>query len=114
MSEVKKMDIKNTKEALKLGFSLIGAIKVSKENDGKLSASDLGNLVMVFPHLGPAIDDAEMILPEMKDIDTEEAKELLDFASKELGGALSEEALVEKIELSLKAVVAVFQAVKAW
>ena len=109
-----KLDIHNTKEALKLGFSLIGAIKVSKENDGKLNAADLGNLIMVFPHIGPAVDDVDQIIPEMKDLDTEEAKELMEFASKELGGALSEEELINKIELSLQAVVAVFRAVKAW
>lgn len=109
-----KLDIHNTKEALMLGFSLIGAIKVSKENDGKINAADLGNLVMVFPHLGPAIDDAGMIVKEMKDLDSDEAKELMVFASEKLGGALSDEELVMKIELSLKAVVAVLEAVKAW
>lgn len=112
--ESKKTDIKDTKEALKLGFSLIGAIKASKENDGKINAADLVNLVSVFPHIAPAIDGADTIPAELKDLDEEEGLELMIFASSELGGALSDEELVVKIELALKAVIAVFAAVKAW
>ena len=109
-----KTDIKDTKEALKLGFSIIGAIKAAKEDDGKVNAMDIGKLMMVFPHVGPAIDGADTIGAEMKDLDSSEAKELMVFAAAEIGGALSDAELVEKIKLSLEAVVALFKAVKAW
>lgn len=116
MNEAKevKTDIKDTKEALRLGFSLIGAVKAAKEDDGKIDMMDMGKLMMVFPHVGPAIDGADTIGAEMKDLDSDEAKELMVFSAAEIGGALSDVELVEKIKLSLEAVVALFKAVKAW
>jgi len=113
-SQEQKYDIHNTKEALKLGFSLIGAVKSAKEDDGKIDMMDIGKLMMVFPNVGPAVEDADKIILEVKDLDESEAQELMIFAGAELGGALSDEELVEKIELSLKAVVALFKAIKAW
>ena len=112
MSE--KTDIKDIKEALKLGFALIGVIKESKENDGKIGIDDIGNLFKLFPLVNPAIDGADTIVLEIKDMDAAEAKELMVFASAELGGKLADAELVNKIEKSLKAVVALFEAVKAW
>lgn len=111
---VVKTDIKDTKEALKLIFSLLKVLKVSKENDGKIDLMDMQNLMMAFPHVSPAIEGADTIVEEIKDLDEEEAKELLDFAMKEIGEALDKEELIVKIEKSLKAAVAIFEAVKAF
>ena len=109
-----KTDIKDTKEALDFGFALIGAIKASKESEGGIGINDLGNLVVVLPKFSPAIEGADTIPAELKDLDKDEAKELMEFASMRLGESLNKKELVEKIEKALKAVLAVFEAVKAW
>ena len=101
MSE-EKLGIKETKEMLALGFALGKAIKEAKANDGKVNAADLMLLMGVIPAMGPAMDKIDMIPAEIKDIDTEEAKELLQYAGEQVGEMLSEEELVKKINAGLE------------
>lgn len=106
MTEVKKLDLQNTKEVLTLGFRLGKALKMSKENDGSITAADIGNLLIVFPSIGPAFDNISMVPAELKNMDTNEAKDLMLFASTELGGVFSDAEIVDKIEAALELAVA--------
>lgn len=104
---MEKMDIKNSKEMLNLIFGLGFAIKKSLE-DG-IDVSDTVNLIPVISQVGPAFDDAGMIVAEMKDLDEEEVEELVALAKSKIGEIIDEEELLEKIELGMKAALAVYE-----
>lgn len=79
------MEIKETKELAIFLFSLIGAGVKSIKDDGKITPSDLINLLDPLKKLLPAIENANEILPELRDLDSSELEELLNAAQKELG-----------------------------
>jgi hypothetical protein len=49
----------------------------SAASDGKLDWSDFGYLMPVFAKLGPAVDDINQVLPELKDLDAAEGQALI-------------------------------------
>ena len=97
-----KMGVKESKDMLALAFSLGKVIKEAKANDGKVDAKDLMLLMQIIPTLGPAIEGMDKIPAEIKDIDVEEAKELLVYAGEQVGEMFSEEELVKKINAGLE------------
>lgn len=105
--------IKETKDVLLLAFGLVKAFKTAKENDGALNIADLQLLVNLFPQIKDAIVDIKLVVKEMKDIDSEETKELLTFSAAHLAGNFTDnEDLVNKIEQSLKLAIEIVNTIK--
>ena len=95
--EVKKIGIKESKEMLVFLFMLAKVAKEAKENDGKITYMDSVLLMKVVPSLGPAIENADLILAEIKDLDDAEINELINFLAIEVGGVFTEEKLIGQI-----------------
>ena len=108
----KKMGIKNTKEMLVFLFVLGKAVKEAKENDGEISYMDAMLLMKVLPVMGPAVEDAGKIIDEVKDLDKEEADELVSYIGKEVGEIISKEKLVDQVVAGLKVAQAINEFVK--
>lgn len=105
--------IKETKECLDAGFAVLRAVKSSME-DGSISYLDIGNLIIVFPAIGPALENIAAVPKELSELSSEEAGELLAHAATQLGLAISEPKLVSKINASLKLVLALGEAYSAF
>lgn len=93
--------IKNTKEMLKLAIAIAVILKQAKENDGKININDLPLLIRLSGSFGPALDDAKLIIPELKDLDSDEAKELIAYFGQELDGKYTDKEVVRKINASI-------------
>ena len=85
------MDIKETKEAVAFACSLITAGVVSWTDDGKLTIGDLTNFIDPLKKMIPAIEGANLIIPELKDLSKEEVNELMETIGKNLGVAAIED-----------------------
>lgn len=109
---MKKVGIKNVKELMVFGMQLGMAGKKAMD-DGKLSIEDLGLMVKVFPHIGPAIDGISEVPAELKDIDAEEAEELLLEAARQIPGITDNKRLGLIIIKSIKLALAVGELIKA-
>jgi hypothetical protein len=107
-----KLDIHNTKEMLVFLFTFAKIAKEAKANDGKFNANDLVLFMQLFPKVGPAFDDADKILAELKDLDSSESQELLTLVGKEVGVIVSSEKLVGQINAGLVAVKAISEFIK--
>jgi len=105
MSE--KYNIQNTKEALTFGFAMMGALKAAKADDGKITFADAGHLMMVWPTIGPMVDDIKLIPKEIGDLDESELKELKDYAAAQLSLHVGDPTLVKKINAGLNLALAV-------
>lgn len=79
-----KQDVKEIKDVLKLVMSGYKAVVLSMA-DGKIGLEDLANLMIVAPHIGAAFENIGEIPAEFKDMDSAEAKELVDYVRSELG-----------------------------
>lgn len=102
-----KIGVKETKEVLALGFALGKAGKAAYA-DKKIGFEDLAHLMAIFPSLQPAMEGMNLVPSEIKDLDSEEGKEILLFAGKELAGMFSSDAeLVVKINAALEAGLAI-------
>jgi len=110
--EVKKYDVKNTLEVMKLGASISKAIKNAKA-DGKVDANDMLHLIPVMGDVGPAIDGISLVPKEIMDLDMEESELLITEAGKMVGEILEKEALIKKINAWIKAGLAILEAVNA-
>jgi len=97
----KLLGVKETKEMLVFLFTLGKVAKEAKENDGKITYLDAVLLMKVLPSLGPAIDKADDIVAEIKDIDGDELNELATLVGVELGG-LAKEKLVSQVIAGLE------------
>lgn len=106
--------INNVKEVIKLGSDLANVLKQAKENDGKIDLADLPLVIGLSGSFGPAIADIEKVLPELKDLNAEESKELIAYLGSELTGKFTNKELVRKIEACLKLSVAIADLVKAF
>jgi hypothetical protein len=110
---VKKYGIENTKEILDLGFGLGEGLKKSKA-DGKLDAGDIVHLIPIINKVEPAIDDAGVSVKELMDLDDDEAKELIVYAGSKLTGVLSDEEVLEKIEVCLELGISILKTYKVF
>lgn len=106
-----KHGIKETKEVLDLGFA-VGKVVKDGLADGKIGLEDLGLLMGLVPHLGPAFGDIGKVPDELKDLDSDETKELLEYASNKLEGVFSDQELIAKINAGLKVGLAVAELIK--
>lgn len=101
MSEVQKLDVKNTKEAIVGAFKFAKAIKEAKANNGKYDLLDLPLLIGVAPYIGPMVEDANLIPAELKDADSAETAELLALVAAEVGGVTDNVKLLAQINAGL-------------
>lgn len=107
-----KVGIKNTKELMIFGMQLGLAGKMAMA-DGKLSVADLGLVAKVFPHIGPAVDDIGDVPAELKDIDADEAQELLMEAARQIPNVTDSKRLGLIVIKSIKVALSVGELVKA-
>ena len=109
-NEKVSLSTKESKELLKLVFAFVKVLKEAKENDGTIGVTDLALLVNMFPHVGDAVDGIDKVIPELKDLDAKEVKDLLVFTGAQLSGVMSK-ADEEVIEKALAAGIAVVELV---
>lgn len=74
---MEKKGIDNIKEVLALLDKALDIVYEAKTDDGKIDLKDLPKLTELIPYVGPAIGGVTDIGEEFKDIDVEEAKELI-------------------------------------
>jgi hypothetical protein len=103
------MGIKELKEALALAFGLGNVIK-NATADGKVDFSDAVYLMELIPLLAPAVEGADQIPGELKDLDEAERVELMSFVKEKFD--LEDDALEGKIEAGLELVSKIFLFVK--
>lgn len=73
---MEKLGIKEVKEMVDLVVAVVeSGAEIMK--DGKVGIEDLGSVMRLVPYIGPAVQDAHMIPAELKDLDSDEAAELL-------------------------------------
>ncbi len=84
VSEVKKLDIKETKEMVTFVAKLGMGLEASLDDDGKLSFGDVSNMMPALMSSGAAFAGAGKIGAEFKDMDKAEGKELCDHLASEL------------------------------
>lgn len=70
-----KTGIRNTTEIIALAAALGIAVR-NAQSDGKVNASDIGELIAVVPRIAPAIEGADEIPAELRDLDPAEAEQL--------------------------------------
>ena len=108
MSEELK-GIKETKEAVDLGLGLAKALKAAKA-DGKIDVADIAHLIPLLSVASTAVDGADQVVAELKDLSEAEAAELITHI---MTGLVVEDAKARAIvEKSLKLVVAAHSLIK--
>jgi len=107
--------VKETKEAVSLGFAIVGAALRAKTDDGAYTWSDWTYAMAVLPRVGPAIEGIGTVLLELKELDEADVKELMDHSAAELSLAVTDPSLQTKVLASLELVAALsklYQALK--
>lgn len=99
----KKFDVKNTKEVIVLVLKSGEAVKKSLE-DGKMDVADTANFFPIISLIQPALEGISLIPSEIKDLDAEEAQELIDLVAKDIGVLANAPKLVSQINAALKLV----------
>lgn len=102
--------IEGLKKVVDLGLTLVD-IGTSAMKDGKIDAADLGQLMKLVPVIEPAVSNFGEVIPELKDLSTDEAIELVAYVSGKLMIENAKARLI--VEKALKAAVAAFELVKA-
>lgn len=102
--------IQNIKEVVIAGMKTFGAIKEAKVNDGKIDLKDAGLLLPLVDDYIKAIDGIGNVVPEGRDLSSEEMAELVALVAADLG---SDPALQNKVTKVLLALKANYEAVKA-
>ena len=110
---VEKRDIKETKEVLALAFAIGKAFINAKKDNGEFDAGDIKHFIALFPVLSPALEGITNLPAELKDLDSDEIKELMTFAAAHLGTLFTDkEDLAAKIEEGLKLAIAITDFIK--
>ena len=107
-----KYGIEETKDVFDLGFAIVHALKLSLA-DG-INIKDIGNLLLIFPAVGPAIAGIGSVPSEIADLDATEAQELLTHAAGKLGLSLDDPSLERKVVACIKVVLAGGEAIAAF
>lgn len=96
-----KFDVKNTKEVIVLVLKSGEAVKKSLA-DGKFDGSDTVHFFSVLSLIQPALEGITLIPAEVKDLDAQEAQELIDLVAADLGVLANAPKLVAQINAALK------------
>lgn len=102
----------NIKDIVVAGCKVYKAVHEAKVNDGKIDLADAHLLMPVIPALIDAIKDAKLVVPEFKDLSTEEAAELISAVKGEISG--TDEEVTKKVLYVLLALKANYEAVRAF
>ena len=93
--------MKETKDVIALGTSLIKAIEKSYA-DGKLTWVDFPNFNEVLTKIGPAVIGSNRVIDEIRQMTEAQKKDLIEFTKKEFDlGNDKVESIVESIALGL-------------
>lgn len=105
-----KLGIENLKELVTLGAGLHRAYNAAKA-DGKIDFADTGHLIPLIPVINPALQDIDKVDDEIKDLDANEAEQLLVHARNELNYLGEDDKLLEIIVTFIAAGIAIARAV---
>lgn len=100
--------IKETKELLDFVLSFTQAMQLSLD-DGELSWSDTMKFIEPLRKLGPALDDIDDVVAELRDMDEIEFMELVNHVQEHFG---IEDQVEEKIEAAVTTGVEIMKLVK--
>lgn len=95
-----QFSVQESKEVLSLVVALYKAGSKSLA-DGKLDLSDAANLLALLPKVGPAFADLSKIPLELKDLDAQDAADLVAHVASELGQDNAKAAQVASAGLKL-------------
>ena len=113
MSEAKKVyGVKETKEVFNLGFAIVEGLK--KSLDDGFDIKDLGNLIVLFPAIGPAVSGIDQVPLELADLDEKDVAELLAHAAVKLGVAVGDPGLEKKVVACIKVVLVAVEALSVF
>lgn len=96
------LGVNEIKDILKLSASIGNAFAKSMEGDNEINSGDMGNFVEPLLQIGPALQGAGQIVPQMADLTKEEIDELVEYSVSEL--KVPQEDVMQVIESSLKTV----------
>jgi hypothetical protein len=96
------LGVNEIKDILKLSASIGNAFAKSMEGDNEINSGDMGNFVEPLLQIGPALQGAGQIVPQMADLTKEEIDELVLYGVSEL--KIPQEDVMQVIESSLKVV----------
>lgn len=107
-----KYGVKETKEALDLGFAGYDFGKVALA-DGKLSLADMYAAWKLFPFVAPAVNGIDLVPKEFSELDAQDAAELVAHVVAKLNvDDVKAKAILEKGLLAAKAAYEFYLAVK--
>jgi len=105
------MGIENVKALIIFGARVHGAIKLSL-NDRKIDGADIVNFLPALQALSPAVQGLEVIIPEVKDLDSGEVEQLIALIKQEDPALTSDVVAMERIAVCLKLGVAILETYK--
>lgn len=104
MTELKGVD--SLKKEIDLGVTLVSIVSQAKK-DGKVDAADMALLLQLVPVMGPAAEGLSEVMPELKDLSTSEAAELVAYVMAKL--SLGDAKATKIVEKALKFAVAAYE-----
>ena len=107
-----KLGIKELKELVNFGLKLGEAVDKSLADDGKLTLTDAPNLYPAVMAAGPGVMGISSVYAELKDLDSEEAQELVQYVKDEFD--LSSDAVEAAVEGALELGVQLWKIVSAF
>ena len=93
-----KLDIKDFKEAVIFVLAFGKSIKTQVDN----KKFDINQIIALYPKAQAAIEGYENIIPQLKDIDANEAQELIVLLGSEIGEIAHAPKLAEQFNAGLK------------
>jgi hypothetical protein len=103
---MENLGIENLKKAVKFGIDMGEALDASMA-DGKFDLTDSANFFRPLMELPSVVAAGKLALPEFKDMDALEAKELSDYVATELN--ITNDKVEMVIEKSFAVVVAMYE-----
>lgn len=77
--EGSNMDVKNTREMIKTLTELVADLAKAKSDDQRISAFEMAGIAVEnYREIIDAVQDAHLVVAELKDVDTEEVKVLIE------------------------------------
>lgn len=107
------MNIDNLKNLIVFGAKMHTAMKLVYQ-DRKIDGADLMYLIPALQTLSPAVQGIDMIIPEVKDLDSGEVEQLIALIKQEDPALTSDLVAMERIAVCLKLGVAILETYKVF
>lgn len=107
------MDISGLKNLVIFGAKMHTAIKMAYQ-DRKIDGSDLIYLIPALQTLAPVVKDIDVLIPEIKDLDSGEVEQLIALVKLEDPALSSDVVAMERIAVCLKLGVALLETYKVF